>query len=239
MSTLYIVRHGQATFFDDDYDKLSDKGAQQSRLLGDFWINEQIAPDEVYTGSLLRQQQTAERVGERFKKAGLTWPQAQVLEGLNEYHAYRFLPILREELAAKHEHVRRLSEEAERAADKDERYRTYHRLLVAVVKYWIAGDYEADGFESWVAFRDRVRGALDHILAIEGSGRRVAVFTSGGPIGVAVQTALEVPEQKAGDLNWRIYNNSVTTFTFTAGRVSLDQFNTIPHLPSPDMRTYR
>ncbi len=239
MSTLYVVRHGQAMFFEDDYDRLSPKGEEQSRLLADFWIEEKIAPDEVYTGSLKRQRRTAEVVGESYGRAGLSWPRAQVLEGLNEYDAGNFMKILREELSEKHEHVRRLSEEDKRAAGESERYRTFHRLLEAVVKYWIAGEYEADGFESWVEFRDRVRGALDQILSIEGRGRRVAVFTSGGPIGVAVQTALEAPEQKAGELNWRIHNSSVTVFAFTAGRFTLDQFNSIAHLPSVEMRTYR
>lgn len=244
MSTLYVVRHGQATFFEDDYDQLSSKGEEQSRLLGDFWIEEKIALSEVYTGSLVRQRRTAEIVGECYGRAGLPWPQPQVLEGLNEYEAGSFLEILRGELSEKHEHVRRLSEEDDHAAGERERYRTFHRLLEAVVRYWIAGDYEsdgceADGFESWVEFRDRVRGALDQILSVEGRGRRVAAFTSGGPIGVAVQTALEAPEQKAGELHWRIHNGSVTVFAFTAGRFTLDQFNSIAHLPSAEMRTYR
>ena len=69
-------------------------------------------------------------------------------------------------------------------------------------------------------------------------GADVAVFTSGGPVGVAVQTVLEAPELKAAELNWRVNNASVTRFTFSGPRISLDAFNDIGHL-GRDMRTFR
>ena len=42
MSVLTLVRHGQASFFADDYDRLSAAGEQQSRLLGQFWLEREI-----------------------------------------------------------------------------------------------------------------------------------------------------------------------------------------------------
>ncbi len=107
------------------------------------------------------------------------------------------------------------------------------------MRFYIAGDYESDGFETWRQFHDRVMGALAHIRSQERRGRRVAVFTSGGPVGVSVQTTLEAPEQQAGELNWRVHNASETLFTFTADRISLDQFNSIAHLTTDQLRTYR
>ena len=70
------------------------------------------------------------------------------------------------------------------------------------------------------------------------SGKTVAVFTSGGPIGVSVQSALEAPDLKAAELNWRVYNCSVTQFTFSGERISLDAFNGTAHL-QPEMLTFR
>ena len=239
MSVLYIVRHGQASFFTDDYDQLSPKGVEQSRLLGKYWVENQVEIDEVYSGSLARQLQTAEAVGESFRQAGKSWPEVQVLRGLNEYGADNVLGHLRAELVEKHEHVRRLSEEFERATEERERYRTFHLLLETLMRFYIAGDYESDGFETWRQFHDRVIGALAHIRSQDRRGRRVAVFTSGGPIGVSVQTTLEAPEQQAGELNWRVHNASVTLFTFRADRISLDQFNSIAHLTTEELRTYR
>ena len=42
MSMLHLVRHGQASFGADDYDKLSELGWQQSRRLGEYWRSKQI-----------------------------------------------------------------------------------------------------------------------------------------------------------------------------------------------------
>ena len=71
-----------------------------------------------------------------------------------------------------------------------------------------------------------------------GRGKTIAVFTSGGPIAISVQTILQAPEFKAAELNWRVYNCSVTRYTFSGERVTLDAFNDVSHLPV-DMRSYR
>jgi broad specificity phosphatase PhoE len=236
---LYVVRHGQASFFKDDYDRLSSKGVEQSRLLGKFWIDNSIEIDEVYSGSLLRQRQTADATGESLCLAGKHWPTTQVLSGLNEYCSDGIMNILRAELIEKHQHLRRLSEGLDHATEQRDRYRSFHRLLEALMQYYVAGDYESDGFETWRQFHDRVTNAFAQIRSRSGTGRRVAVFTSGGPVGVSVQTTLESPEHKAVELNWRVYNASVTSLLFKESRVSLDQFNAIPHLPDEAHRTYR
>jgi broad specificity phosphatase PhoE len=71
------------------------------------------------------------------------------------------------------------------------------------------------------------------------SGRRVAAFTSGGPIGVAVQIALNAPDRAGLEVNWRVRNCSLTEFLFSGERLSLDSFNAIPHLEDPALRTFR
>ena len=101
---------------------------------------------------------------------------------------------------------------------------------------WIKGELEAPGLESWTVFHARVLGGLRAILEAERPSRRVVVFTSGGPIGVAVQSALKAPEPLAIDLNWRIRNCSLTEFVFSGSRVSLDVFNATPHLTSVTFR---
>lgn len=238
MSILYIVRHGQASFFSDNYDQLSEKGFGQARLLGNFWRESGIEIDEVYTGSLERQIQTAEGCGETYASNDRHWPEIEIKEGLNEYHSDMVMDNLKPELTHKYVQVRRLYNDYSAATDDRQRYSAFHRLLEVVMQYYIAGNYESTGFETWQEFHDRVTNAFTAIRNQGGSGRCVAIFTSGGPIGVSVQSCLKAPEQQAAELNWRVYNASVTQFTFRADRISLDQFNTIPHLPN-DMRTYR
>ena len=46
MSRLFLVRHGQASFLSDDYDRLSPLGLEQSRRLGQHWLQAGIEIDE-------------------------------------------------------------------------------------------------------------------------------------------------------------------------------------------------
>jgi broad specificity phosphatase PhoE len=239
MSKLVLVRHGQASFFSGDYDRLSETGERQARVLADYWLKNGVAFDEVYTGTLVRQRRTGEIAGEAFRAAGRAWPEHEVLPGLDEYPADDMMESLLPRLCEREERFRRLNEEFENAASGREKYRTFHRLLAAVMEEWIGGAHSANGLIPWTEFRDRVRAAFRRVLSREGNGRRVAVFSSGGVIGVSVQTVLEAPDRMAAELNWRVHNASITEFTFSGPRVALDCFNAVPHLADPELLTYR
>ncbi|HEX5739103.1 MAG TPA: phosphoglycerate mutase family protein, partial [Hydrogenophaga sp.] len=58
MGTLYLVRHGQASFGAEDYDQLSERGRQQSVQLGRYWAARGLVFDAVITGTLRRHEQT-------------------------------------------------------------------------------------------------------------------------------------------------------------------------------------
>ena len=96
-----------------------------------------------------------------------------------------------------------------------------------------------DSGDAGPTFRERVERAIRLIRERPGRGRRVAVFTSGGFIGTAVQHVLAAPDRAALEFNWRVRNCSLTEFVFTRDRFSLDSFNGVPHLADPSMWTYR
>ena len=100
--------------------------------------------------------------------------------------------------------------------------------------------YESEEVMPWEEWSGDVRDVITTIMQKAGTGRRVAVFTSGGPIGVSVQTCLEAPEIQAAKLHWRVRNASFTEYTFSRGRIALDYFNATPHfVNTPDLLTYR
>lgn len=202
MSTLVLVRHAQATTFEKNSDRLSAAGEQQAVALGEFWRAGGITFDEIYSGSAVRHTRTAELAG---------FPRFESSAEFNEYDANRILRAL----------------PGYRPATDN---RELQAMFEAAMPQWIAGTLEAPDLETWTAFRKRVTGALRRIIEADRPSRRVVVFTSGGPIGVAVQTVLGAPDRAAIDLNWRIRNCSITEFLFTRGRVSLDSFNATPHL---------
>ena len=64
MGTLYLVRHGQASFGAADYDQLSELGKRQSLRLGQYLGQRGIAFDAVFTGTLKRHAQTWEGIAQ-------------------------------------------------------------------------------------------------------------------------------------------------------------------------------
>ena len=202
MSTLVLVRHAQATAFEQDSDRLSALGEQQAIRLGEYWRAAGVRFDEAYAGTMRRHVRTAELAG---------FSNYQSNEAFNEYDAFGILRALPD-------------------YKRPEDNRQLQSMFEATMPQWIAGTLEAPGVETFQAFRTRVVTALRAILEADRPSRRVAVFTSAGPIGIAVQSVLKAPDAKAIELNWRIRNCSLTEFLFTRGRVSLDQFNATPHL---------
>ena len=51
MGTLYLVRHGQASFGADNYDQLSALGWRQSRRLGEHFLQQGRQFDVILTGT--------------------------------------------------------------------------------------------------------------------------------------------------------------------------------------------
>ncbi len=239
MSTLFLVRHGQARFLTDDYDRLSDLGRVQSGRVGRYFCDESVTVDQVWTGTLVRQRDTAVEARAASAEAGREWPAALTLEGLDEYPADAIKATIAPQLADRDPSFAALLADMREATERRARYRLVHLVLEAVMDAWIAGHYEGPDLLSWPEFSARVKGALKEIMSAAPRSSTSVVVTSGGPIGVAVQSVLQAPDREAARLNWRVYNASMTRFTFSGARISLDQFNAIPHLRDPAERTYR
>ena len=62
MTDIYLVRHGQASFRQKDYDNLSKLGLEQSYLLGQHFNRLNIKFDKIITGTLKRQIQTSNQI---------------------------------------------------------------------------------------------------------------------------------------------------------------------------------
>ena len=59
MGTLYMIRHGQASFGSANYDLISETGVLQSRILAEYLLAVGLAPDALYSGAMERQKDTA------------------------------------------------------------------------------------------------------------------------------------------------------------------------------------
>lgn len=219
MGTLYLVRHGQASFGADDYDQLSELGQRQSVRLGEYFGERGIRFDGLIAGTLRRHKQTLAGILEGMRHAGehLSW------EGLNEYDSEAVLATV---------HPGKLDKPT-----TPEMYRHHFRLLRDGLAQWMAGSTQPRGMPTYQDFVAGVAGALDHVRANH-YGQHVLVVTSGGPISTAVGHVLGTRPEVTIDLNLRIRNTAITEFAFTPKRHMLVGFNAIPHLDAPAFRDW-
>lgn len=219
MGTLYLVRHGQASFGADDYDQLSDLGHKQSVRLGEYFAWKGIHFDALIAGTLRRHKQTLEGILQGMNRAGehLAW------DGLNEYDSEAVIATV---------HPHKLQKPT-----SPEMYRHHFRLLRDGLAQWMAGVVSPRGMPSYDDFAAGVAGALDHVRANH-YGNTVLIVSSGGPIATAVGQVLATSPETTIELNLRIRNSSITEFAFTPKRHMLVGFNGVPHLDAPEYRDW-
>ena len=214
MGTLYLVRHGQASFGADDYDVLSPLGHQQSVRLGEYFKLKGIAFDAALTGTLKRQIQTYAGICQGLGSArqATQWP------GLNEYDSHAVIATI---------HPHKLEKPT-----SPEMVRDHFRLLKDGLAQWMAGVVSPRGMPSYIDFALGVTSALDHVR--KNCDGNVLLVSSGGPIATAVGHVLGTSPEATIELNMRIRNCSVTEFAFTPKRHMLVTYNTLPHLDAPE-----
>ena len=219
MGSLFLVRHGQASFGADDYDQLSELGTRQCRRLGEYLHTRGQRFDAVLVGTLQRHRQSLAAISEGLPgfPAALDWP------GLNEYDSHALIQAIHPEPLAK--------------PDTPELYRHHFRLLRQALEAWMNGTIAPQGMPSYEAFRSGVVAALDHVREHH-HGNHVLLVSSGGPISTAVGHIVGSPAAITIDLNMRIRNSALTEFAFTPKRHMLVSYNTVPHLDDPQTRDW-
>lgn len=239
MGTLYFVRHGQAAFLTDNYDRLSELGHRQGACLGTWWADQGMAVDAVFSGPGERHKDTAHAVAKALAERGQTLPAYKVLPGLHEF-AWEELLRAGTNAAADGDaelkpHVNALAS----AESYGQKHRAVQNLMEALTLRWAHGEIGADDLETWTAFQERVNDAIDTMITDADKGARIAAFSSGGAIAIAMQRALDLSAKNTLELIWTLRNAAVVEFLFTHDRFSLGAFNSAPHLPTADLWTFR
>jgi broad specificity phosphatase PhoE len=224
MSTLYLIRHGQASFGTSDYDALSDRGRHQARVLGAFFIKAGIRFDACWSGTLRRQQQTSNEVRDTYLGAGLDQPLPIETAALDEYDYEAVLralvPVIEKEDPAF------ILDVSHMLSDRQ----AFQKVFGRVMTRWASGRDTVDNLLSWSSFAAGVTTGIRGIIDRSNQGSQVAVFTSGGPIAASVGSVLGLVSEKTISLSWQLVNASITRFKFSDGRISLATFNEQGHL---------
>jgi len=212
MTHVYIVRHGQASAGTNDYDRLSNTGIEQARLLGAYWKQNGFKVDAVFSGSLKRQQHTAE-----LALAGIEHNQTpETLEALNEYD---------------HHTIDKLYGEGVVSDGGNLQFDQY----VEIMSRWRDAP-TTDEVQSWESFSmqgwNAIRTAVDEYTINKHTDKNanLVFFTSGGVIATILQQHLSLEFISTLQSLWQIRNASVTNLLFNRDGICLVDYNTVPHL---------
>jgi broad specificity phosphatase PhoE len=232
VTTLVLVRHGQASFGKHNYDVLSEIGERQSRILGGHLATLEFTFDAAYSGAMSRQRRTGEEVLRALQR-----DPASIREhaGFNEYNANAviraYLPLIARE------HPGFSIEKRELFTDR-KRFQQFFELIIGA---WITKRGHAESeLETFDDFCARCIAGLREVAPPDAG--TVVIFTSGGMITAALREALKLDPHHAFQLNWRIYNASVHRFHLGRRGLSLLGYNNVTHLETardPALLTFR
>ena len=216
MTTIYLVRHGQASFGADIYDKLSPYGELHAKVLGQYF--DQILKEAPYAvaGSMQRHQQTASLALEK------CFPESEIVtdSAWNEFNHQQVFAQYEPRFNEPH----LLKEDVSKEANP----RAYlAKIFEGAIERWTGGEYHHEYDESWPHFKSRVETALQDLCdeLAQTRPRYAVVFTSGGVISVAVGKILGLSPEKTFALNWAIANTSITTLRLVGNEPQLLSLN--------------
>jgi broad specificity phosphatase PhoE len=220
--SLLIVRHGQAQAGTDDYDRLSERGREQSRRLGHWLAANGHRFDRIVVGGMRRHLQSVEALVEGYGEA---LPDPHVDAGFAEFDHHA---VFSNFASANPDHPAVIGV-------RDGGLPAFGALIRAALAAWAQDRIEGLP-ETWVAFGDRVSAAGERLVEDD---RRTLVMTSGGVISRLAQRALGADDPVAIDLNLSLRNSGLCEFSprphapvDPAGRprLGLTTWNALPHL---------
>ena len=160
-----------------------------------------------------------------------------VLRAFDEYDS-RALLVARTRMA---QDPGALSFKALKLLSRDKR--AFQAYFSDTVNRWLSGEFDAaPDVDTWIDFNNRVARGVKQIIRQNRRGKRLAVFTSGGPISAVVKMTLGLSSQATVDVSWQIMNASLTCVKYTGHRLTLSMFNNATHLileRDPALMTYR
>jgi len=215
MATIYLIRHGQASFGADDYDKLSELGCRQASVAGEYFRDSGIHFDAVYSGDLSRQRETA-------RLAIASQPEDiphYIDPRFNEIQNDEQLKCLMPEVIKHNPTVQALVEKG-LSSSKD-----YQKVIDAVFNYWVSPACDEPRIQSWADFSSAARQALTEVMREQGAGKTVGIFTSGGTLATIVAQVLGLGGEQTYQFYEPIFNCSVTQLFYSNSKVSLSYFN--------------
>lgn len=223
---LILLRHGQGSLGSDDYDRLSDVGRVQSRLLGQRLALDLEPGWPAWSGSLRRHRQTLHALP--------VAAEALVDPDLNEYRVSDLMASARAQASELG-----LEVPPEQAfADPVNFLQTFLDCFPSVLERWQSGRLVDVENGSWLDFRRRVLAPVESWLSQLQCGRNIVVVTSAGVISTLVAELLGEDQSWQRSLNVSLYNASWTELELKpCGSWQTVRLNCVSHLSTAGLVT--
>ncbi|WBA82342.1 histidine phosphatase family protein [Endozoicomonas sp. GU-1] len=225
MATIYLTRHGQASFGQHDYDCLSPLGERQAVITGE-WLAQTLGKSFQLSGSgtLLRQQQTLAGIHKGMSKSGYRSLCADItFPGLDELDSADLM------LAANPDFTDRAQMDLAFARATNPKQAFFDAYRAALFR-WMSGDYDNEYQESWHTFKSRTIEVLYQSTRQMAQNDSAVLVSSGGVISVIILQLLNCPDTEMFRINRQIHNTSITAISERNGKLSLHGFNNYSHL---------
>jgi len=217
MSELFLVRHAQASFGTDDYDRLSPLGHQQARWLGEHFRYRELEFDRVLCGSMVRHHETV---------AGIMGGMKQDPENIETDPAWNEFDF--QAIVAAY-----MGQNGVARPEPGAPLTEFSRILQAALVAWAENRLQGPLPERWEQFEERVRGGLESLTNGTGENRRILLVSSGGAISTALRCVLNAPASTMIQMNLQLRNSSVSHLFFNSKNIHFSGFNHVPHLDHP------
>lgn len=236
MSTLYLVRHGQASFGKEDYDQLSELGYQQAQVTGKY-LAKITQPKVFVSGTLKRQRQTLIEIKKGFSSSDIDCAECIELSEFNEFDHRNILEVVYPNFRETH------SEMLKTLMSSSQSLKEFQVMYKAALLKWIEND--GDFNESFDAFTHRIKIGIDKLMTLtcsnDNSNASVVLVSSAGPISSCMQYGVDLSPESAFLLCEEMVNTAISALKFDeSGRAVLSYFNNFQHLVFSDSAvTYR
>ncbi|TDG15165.1 histidine phosphatase family protein [Seongchinamella unica] len=215
MATIYLIRHGQASFGEANYDQLSPLGRLQASRTGQYLARAGVRLNAAYSGDLWRQRETCQLACNELAGDVPHTVDTRFNEINNDEQIRKLAPLI----ADRSEAFKRLLERG--ISDSKD----YQKVIDAVFNYWVSHDCSEYGIQSWQQYSGQVHAALADVMRKEGSGKTIAIFTSGGTIATLVAHVLGLTGSQTYQFYEPVFNCSVSQLFYSGEKVSLSYFN--------------
>ena len=208
MAELILVRHGQANSHatsEASYDQLSALGQRQAKWLGEHLATTNPHFDQVLSGTLNRQVETAVGMGYEITNRD---------PRLNELSYFALAHAL----------------EAEHGIPAPREAVEFARYLPQVIDHWVRGAL-SDVPETFEDFAGRITAVIDELCDQHG---RILIVTSGGVIGMVMRHALGLETPGMAKVMLQIMNSSMHRLEHVHDMLMVGAFNATPHLDTPN-----